>query len=401
MNRLSPMLGRLRPSATVAMTEKARLRKGVDPSVLVISGGEPDFDTPDHIKDAAIEAIRLGHTKYTSTAGTPALKAAIIAKFKNENGLDYRTDEIIVGTGGKQVIFNALLATIAPGDEIVVPRPAWVSYADIAELADGKIVSVQCSKDNGFKITPEELDAAITPRTRWFVINSPCNPTGAVYSAAELRALADVLAKHPQVLILSDDIYEHIVFPGATFATIAAVAPELKDRTVVVNGVSKAYCMTGWRLGYGATPGWLAKAMVKLQTQTTTSNSSISQAAAVAALTGPQDFIARNNEAYLRRRDLVVAGVNRTELLSCTPPQGAFYAYVDVSKLIGRRWKDGTLRDDSEVADFFLDAARIAVVPGSGFGTSSYVRFCFAYADETLAEVISRVTSVLHDLQPA
>jgi aspartate aminotransferase len=399
---LSPILKRLRPSATVASTEKARLRKLEDPSVLVVSGGEPDFDTPEHVKLAAIEAIRDGDTKYTSTAGTLALRKAIVEKFRCENGLDYSTDQIVVGTGGKQVIFNALIATVSPGDEIILPRPSWVSYADIAELVEGVVVSVECRAADGFKISPQMLEAAITPRTRWFVINSPCNPSGAVYSAAELKALADVLVNHPEVMILSDDIYEHLIYEGTEFATIAAVAPALRERTVIVNGVSKAHCMTGWRVGYGAAPLWLARAMVKLQAQTTTSNSSISQAAATAALTGPTDFIAEHNEAYRRRRDMMVAAINRTGLLHCDSPSGAFYLFVDVSKLIGRRMPNGrVMENDLDVADFFLDAARIAVVPGTGFGMSPYVRFCFAYSDEVLAEVISRVEGALAGIAAA
>jgi aspartate aminotransferase len=327
------------------------------------------------------------------------LRKAIVEKFRRENGLEYSTDQIVVGTGGKQVIFNALIATVSPGDEIVLPRPSWVSYADIAELVEGVVVSVECREADGFKISPQMLEAAITPRTRWFVINSPCNPSGAVYSAVELRALADVLLKHPDVMILSDDIYEHLVYDGAEFATIAAVAPELRDRTVVVNGVSKAHCMTGWRIGYGAAPVWLARAMTKLQAQTTTSNSSISQAAAAAALTGPIDFIAEHNEAYRRRRDMMVDAINRTGWLRGAPPSGAFYLFVDVSKLIGRRAPSGrVMENDLDVADFFLDAARIAVVPGTGFGLSPYVRFCFAYSDEVLAEVINRVESALAEL---
>lgn len=402
INRLSPMLTRLRPSATVATTEKARQRKAQDPTVLVVSGGEPDFDTPDHIKEAAIEAIRRGDTKYTSTAGTSELKAAIVRKFKLENDIEYTVDEIVVGTGGKQVIFNALLATIAPGDEIILPRPSWVSYADIAELVEGVVVSLAARKEDDFKITPAVLEAAITPRTRWFVINSPCNPTGAVYTASELRGLADVLVKYSNVLILSDDIYEHLIYDDAKFATLASVAPELRDRTVTVNGVSKAYCMTGWRLGYGGAPLWLARAMTKLQSQTTTSNSSISQAAAVAALTGPTGFIVKNNEAYRRRRDMVVKAVNNTGWLSCTRPQGAFYVYVDVSKLIGQVTPDGRkLETDIDVSDFVLDAARVAVIPGTGFGVSPYIRLCFAYSDEVMAEVTTRIESALACFGPA
>jgi aspartate aminotransferase len=399
MSQLSPMLKRLRPSATIAVTDKARERRAKDPSVLVVSGGEPDFDTPDHIKEAAIAAIRRGDTKYTTTSGTPALKAAIIHKFKTENGLDYSPDEIIAGTGGKQVIFNALIATISPGDEVVLPCPAWVSYADVAELAEGVVVRVKCRKEDGFKIRPAALEAAITPRTRWFVINSPCNPTGAVYSKSELRQLADVLVKHPKVMILSDDIYEHLVYDGAEFATMVEVAPELRDRTVTINGMSKAYCMTGWRLGYGAAPPWLVKAMTMLQAQTTTNPSSISQAAAVAALTGPTEFIASNNQAYRRRRDMVVNAINRMQWLSCLSPQGAIYVWIDVSRLIGQKTEDGReMKTDLDVSNFFLDAARVALVPGTGFGFSPYVRLCFAYSDEVMAEVVSRIGTTLSRL---
>jgi aspartate aminotransferase len=397
--QFSPMLERLRESATIGATRKARALKTAGRDVLVISGGEPDFDTPDHIKDAAIKAMRAGATKYTATDGTPALKAAIAHKMARDNGITARPSEIIVGTGGKQVIFNALVATIAPGDEAVIPLPSWVSYPDIVEMAGGKPVLVATERQNGFKITPEELRRAITPKTKWFIINSPCNPTGAVYSAAELRALADVLLDHPHVMVLSDDIYEYIVFGAAKFATLAQVEPRLRERTIIVNGVSKGYCMTGWRIGYGVGPEPLIAAMTKLQGQETNGASSISQAAAVAALTGPHDFVAAHNAAYLRRRDLVVSQVNRIPGLRCDPPDGAFYVYVDVSGLIGRRTKDGAiLTDDMAVADYLLEVGGVAVVAGAGFGRSPYVRLCFAYADEVLEDACARIARAVEAL---
>ena len=397
--QFSPMLERLRESATIGATRKARALKAAGRDVLVISGGEPDFDTPDHIKDAAIKAMREGATKYTATDGTPALKAAIAQKMARDNGITARLSEIMVGTGGKQVIFNALVATIGPGDEAVIPLPSWVSYPDIVEMAGGKPVFVATERQNGFKITPEELRRAITPATKWFIINSPCNPTGAVYSAAELRALADVLLDHPHVMVLSDDIYEYIVFGAAKFATLAQVEPRLRERTIIVNGVSKGYCMTGWRIGYGVGPEKLIAAMTKLQGQETNGASSISQAAAAAALTGPHDFVARHNAAYLRRRDLVVAAINRTPGLRCDPPDGAFYVYVDVSGLIGRRTKDGAvLKDDMAVADYLLEVGGVAVVAGAGFGRSPYVRLCFAYADDVLEDACGRIARAVEAL---
>ncbi|MBL8838694.1 MAG: pyridoxal phosphate-dependent aminotransferase [Alphaproteobacteria bacterium] len=397
---LSPMLERLRESGTIEVTRRARQLKAEGRDVLVISGGEPDFDTPDHIKDAAVAAIRDGFTKYTPTEGTPQLKAAIIEKLKRDNGIAARPSEIIVGTGGKQIIFDALVASVAPGDEAVIPRPCWVSYPDIVEMCGGVPVFVDTERQHGFKIMPEELRRAITPATRWFIINSPCNPTGAVYSADELRALADVLLDHPQVMILSDDIYEYITFGRARFATLPQVEPRLRDRTVIVNGMSKGYCMTGWRLGYGVGPEWLIAAMARLQGQTTTSTSSISQAAAVAALKGPHGFVADNNRAYERRRDLVVARVNAIPGLSCDAPDGAFYVYVDASGVIGRRTPAGQpLSNDVEVARYILEEGGVAVVPGAGFGRSPYFRLCFAYADSVLEDACARIARAIAALR--
>lgn len=399
MIRLSPLMDRLRESATIAATRKARALQRAGKDVLVISGGEPDFDTPEHIKQAAIRAIASGMTKYTPTDGIPELKAAIVAKLARDNGIGVAPEQVIVGTGGKQIIFNALMATLAPGDEVVIPRPCWVSYPDIVELAGATPVYLDCRRDNGFKLDADDLRRAITPATRWFIINSPCNPTGAVYSAAELRAIADVLLDHPEVMVLSDDIYEYIVYDGVRFATLAQVEPRLQERTLIVNGVSKGYCMTGWRIGYGAGPEPLIRAMTRLQGQETTTNCSISQAAATAALTGPSDFVPVHNAAYRARRDLVVERINAIGGLSCLPPEGAFYVFVDASGLIGRRTPAGTvIRSDIDIADHLLEAGGVAVVPGAGFGASPYFRLCFAYADAIVADACERIARAVHAL---
>lgn len=397
---LSPMLDRLRESATIGMTRRARELKEAGRDVLVISGGEPDFDTPGHIKKAAVEAIAAGQTKYTATGGTNELRQAVARKFKRENGLDVPPGGIVIGTGAKQLIFNALLATVASGDEVIIPSPSWVSYPDIVELLDGRPVLLECSRAEGFKLTPARLRAAITRRTRWLILNSPCNPSGAVYSAAELKGLAEVLLDFPDVMVMSDDIYEHIVFDDNAFATISAVEPRLADRTLIVNGVSKAHCMTGWRIGYSAGPVWLAQAMVTLQGQETNGPSSISQAAAVAALDGPQDHLEANRIAYLRRRDLAVRCINAIDGLSCDPPQGTFYVYVDVSGLIGRHTPAGkTLETDCDVADYLLEEASVALVPGTGFNASPFVRLCFAYSDDIVAEACARMASACSRLR--
>jgi len=399
---LSPMLTRLRESATVGTTRKARELKRAGRDVLVISGGGPDFDTPDHIKEAAIRAIRAGDTKYPPGEGTAELKAAIQAKLARDQGLDYGPAELLVGTGGKQIISSALLATVGPGDEAVIPLPSWVSYPDLVEMAGGKPVFIHGVEADHFKLRADDLARAITPATVWFVINSPCNPTGAVYSAGELRAIADVLMQHPQVMVLSDDIYEYITYDGARFVSLLEVEPALKPRTLLVNGCSKGYCMTGWRIGYGAGPDWLIRAMLKLQGQTTTSTCSIAQAAAAAALTGPHDFVAEHNMIYRRRRDRVVQRINGIGGLACRAPQGAFYVYVNAAGLIGRRTPAGkVLENDLDIADHLLEFGGMAVVPGTGFGTSPYFRLCFAYADEVMADACDRIERAVAALTAA
>lgn len=396
--RLSPMLDRLRESATISVTRRARELKNAGHDILQISGGEPDFDTPDHIKEAAKAAIDAGKTKYTPTEGTPELKAAVVEKLKRDNCVSVKAEQVVIGTGAKQIIFNALMSTISTGDEAVIPTPSWVSYPDIVELAGGKPVIVECPRSQGFKITPERLRKALTSKSRWLILNSPCNPSGAVYSAEELRALADVLLDFPNVLILSDDIYEYLLFDGRSFATISAVEPKLADRTVIVNGVSKGFCMTGWRIGYCAAPTWLVKAMVNLQGQETNGPSSISQAAATAALNGPRDFVARNNQAYQHRRDMVVAAINAVDGLACDAPQGAFYVYVDAAGLIGRRDSHGRIMaTDVDIADYLLQSG-VAVVPGAGFNLSPYFRLCFAYSDNIVEEACRRVARACKEL---
>lgn len=397
---LSPLMGRLRESATIEATRKARALKAAGRDVLVISGGEPDFDTPDHIKAAAKAAIDAGETKYPPTDGTVALKAAIVEKLARDNGIAAEPNQVVVGTGGKQIIFNALVATLAPGDEAVIPRPCWVSYPDIVEMLQARPVYIDTDRTTGFKLTAERLRAAITPKTRWLILNSPCNPTGAVYSADELRALAEVVREHPDMLVMCDDIYEYIVFEPARFATMAQVAPDLQDRIQIVNGVSKGYCMTGWRIGYGVGPAWLARAMTKLQGQETNGASSIGQAAAAAALTGSHEFVAGNNAAYRRRRDLVVRRVNQIAGLRCDPPDGAFYVYVDAGGLIGLRRPGGdAIANDMDVFDYILEAAGVAVVPGAGFGVSPYFRLCFAYGDDVLEDACERIARAVSELE--
>ena len=333
---LANSLARIKPSATIAVTDKARELKAAGRDVIGLGAGEPDFDTPENIKEAGIRAIREGKTKYTAVDGIPELKAAIAAKFARENHLDYKLDEISVGNGGKQVLFNALMATLNPGDEVIVPAPYWVSYPEIVALAGATPVAVKTTLASGFKLSPEALEAAITAKTKWLILNSPSNPTGAAYTRAEIKALTDVLMKHPQVWVLTDDMYEHLVYDGFVFTTPAEVEPELKARTLTLNGVSKAYAMTGWRIGYGAGPAMLIKAMAKLQSQSTTNASSISQWAAVEALNGPQDFIATNTEIFRKRRDLVVSMLNQAKGISCPRPEGAFYVFPSCAGTIGK-----------------------------------------------------------------
>jgi aspartate aminotransferase len=392
MSFLAERLGRIKPSPTIAVTQKARELKAAGRDVIGLGAGEPDFDTPDNIKEAAIAAIRRGETKYTAVDGTPELKAAIAAKFRRENALDYAPEQITVGTGGKQVIFNALIATLDAGDEVIIPAPYWVSYPDIVLLAEGTPVFVACPENNRFKLQPEALAAAITERTKWIILNSPSNPSGAAYSRAEMRAITDVLKAHPQVFVMTDDIYEHLVYDDFEFATAAQVEPALYDRTLTINGVSKAYCMTGWRIGFAGGPAELIKAMAKVQSQSTTNPSSISQAAAVEALNGPQDFIAQHNEVFKARRDLVVARLNECPGLSCQTPEGAFYVYPSCAGAIGKTTPDGkAIATDTDFVGYLLDAEGVAAVQGEAFGLSPYFRISYATSTEALEEACRRI----------
>ncbi|HYC13408.1 MAG TPA: pyridoxal phosphate-dependent aminotransferase [Stellaceae bacterium] len=389
---LADRLSRIKPSPTIAMSDKAKELKAAGKDVIGLSAGEPDFDTPQNIKDAAKRAIDAGDTKYTAVDGTPALKKAIAAKFKRENGLDYAPNQIIVGTGGKQVLFNALVATVNAGDEVVIPAPYWVSYPDIVALAEGTPVPVACSQNNGFRLRAEDLDAAITKKTKWLILNSPSNPTGAAYSAKDLRAIADVLLKHPDVWVLTDDMYEHLLYDGFTFATIAQVEPKLYPRTLTMNGVSKAYCMTGWRIGYAGGPAELIKAMSTLQSQSTSNPSSISQAAAVEALSGPQDFIPRNNAVFMERRDLVVDMLNKAQGIHCPRPEGAFYVYPSCAGTLGKRTPKGkTIENDTDFVQYLLEAEGVAVVQGAAFGLSPHFRISYATATEVLRDACTRI----------
>jgi aspartate aminotransferase len=392
MSFIAARIDRIKPSPTVAAGQKARELREAGRDIISLDAGEPDFDTPDSIKEAAIAAIRAGQTKYTAVDGTPALKAAIAAKFKRENGLDYGLDQITVGVGGKHVLFNALMATVNPGDEVIVPAPYWVSYPDMTLLAEGTPVIVACPPEKGFKLQPEDLERAITPRTKWLVLNSPGNPTGAAYTRTELLALADVLLRHPQVYILNDDMYEHLVYDGFEFTTIAQVAPALYDRTLTVNGVSKSYAMTGWRIGYAGGPAPLIKAIAKIQSQSTTNPSSISQAAAVAALNGPQDFIAERAAVFQERRDLVVGMLNQAKGITCHRPEGAFYVFPSCAGVIGRRTPAGKIIEtDEEFALYLLMEAGVSVVFGAAFGLSPFFRISYATSTQLLEEACRRI----------
>jgi len=392
MGFIADRLLRIKPSPTIAMANKALMLKAEGKDVIGLAAGEPDFDTPQNIKDAAKRAIDRGDTKYTVVDGTMELKKAIAGKFRRENQLDYQPNQISVGTGGKQVLYNALTVTVNPGDEVIVPAPYWVSYPDIVNLCEGTPVAVTCPENNGFKLRPEDLDAAITPKTKWLILNSPSNPTGAAYTADELRALADVLLKHPHVWVLTDDMYEHLVYDDFKFATIAQVEPKLYPRTLTLNGMSKAYCMTGWRLGYAAGPVELIKAMGALQSQSTTNPSSISQAAGVEALNGPQDFIPKNNAVFKTRRDLVVAMLNEAAGIRCPVPEGAFYVYPSCAGAIGKKTPDGKVIDtDGAFCEYLLESVGVAVVPGSAFGLAPHFRISYAASNETLKEACSRI----------
>nr|WP_321980378.1 pyridoxal phosphate-dependent aminotransferase [uncultured Cohaesibacter sp.] len=391
MSFIAEQLSRVKPSATIAVTNKARELKAAGRDVIGLGSGEPDFDTPDNIKAAAIKAINEGKTKYTAVDGLPELKEAICAKFKRENGLDYQPNQITVGTGGKQVLYNALVCTLNPGDEVLIPTPYWVSYPDMVLLAGGEPVVVEADKAT-FKLTPEALEAAITPKTKWLIFNSPSNPSGAAYSEAELKALTDVLLKYPHVLIMSDDMYEHLVYDDFKFTTPAQIEPKLYDRTLTVNGVSKAYAMTGWRIGYAGGPAELIKAMAKLQSQSTSNPSSISQYASVEALNGTQDFIAERAEVFKQRRDLVVKALNECEGISCPTPEGAFYVFPSCEACIGKTAPSGkVLETDEDFVTELLEAEGVAVVQGSAFGLGPNFRISYATSTEALTEACARI----------
>jgi len=389
---LSDTLARVKPSPTIAVTTKAAELKAAGKDVIGLGAGEPDFDTPQNIKDAAKRAIDQGKTKYTAVDGIPELKKAICAKFLAENGLTYAPNQITVGTGGKQILYNALVATCNPGDEVIIPAPYWVSYPDMVLLAGGTPVPVVATLENNFKITPAQLEAAITPKTKWFIFNSPSNPTGAGYTWDELKALTDVLLRHPQVWILSDDMYEHLVFDDFKFCTPAEVEPQLYDRTLTTNGVSKSYAMTGWRIGYAGGPVHLIKAMGTVQSQSTSNPCSVSQYAALEGLTGPQEFLTTNKALFQGRRDLVVSMLNAAPGITCPTPEGAFYVYPDISGCIGKTSAAGTLiADDEAFASALLEETGVAVVFGAAFGLSPNFRVSYATADETLREACSRI----------
>lgn len=390
--KTSAALDRINPSPTLAITTRVMelKREGID--VIGLGAGEPDFDTPDFVKDAAIKAILDGKTKYTNVDGTPELKAAISAKFKRDNGLDYTAQQISVNVGGKHTLFNALVATLDAGDEVIVPAPYWVSYPDVVQFAGATPVVVQAGAAQNYKLSPEALEAAITPRTKWVILNSPSNPTGMAYTAAELKALGEVLLRHPQVWVFADDMYEHIVYDGFKFATMAEVVPELYERTLTVNGCSKAYAMTGWRIGFAGGAPWLIKAMGKLQSQSTSNPCSIAQAAATAALNGDQSFLADRNAAFRSRRDLVVSMLNQINGMTCPRPEGAFYVYPEISGLIGKATPAGKrIETDTDFVGYLLDDARVAAVQGVAFGLSPAMRISYATSEDLLREACERI----------
>ncbi len=392
MGFLADSLSRIKPSPTIAVSQKARELKAAGRDVISLGAGEPDFDTPDNIKEAAIEAIRRGETKYTAVDGIPELKAAIVEKFRRDNGLEYETAQITVGNGGKQVLYNAFMATLNPGDEVIIPAPYWVSYPDMVLLAGGTPVIVETTLENNFKLTPEDLEKAITENTKWFLFNSPSNPSGAAYTRDELKALTDMLMKHPHVWVMSDDIYEHLVYDDFEFVTPAQVEPGLFKRTLTVNGVAKAYAMTGWRIGYAGGPVELIRAMGKLQSQSTSNPCSISQWAAVEALNGPQDFISESNRVYKARRDMVVKMLNAAEGITCPTPEGAFYVYPSIAGCIGKKTPDGkVIETDEDFVTALLEAEGVAAVHGAAFGTSPNFRVSYATSTEALEEACKRI----------
>lgn len=392
MGFISDALNRIQPSATIAATQKARDLKALGRDVISLAAGEPDFDTPENIKEAAIRAIREGKTKYTAVDGIPELKEAICAKFKRENNIDYKPSQAFVAPGGKPIIFNAMVATLNPGDEVIIPAPYWVSYPDIVALCGGTPVAIETRLEDGFKLQPEALEKAITPKTKWVIFNSPSNPSGAAYTAEELKKLTDVLMKHEHVWILSDDMYEHLTYDGFKFATPVEVEPGLYDRTLTMNGVSKAYAMTGWRIGYCAGPEQLIKAMTKVQSQSTSNPTSISQWAAVEALNGPQDFIPERAEAFKARRDLVVSMLNQAKGLKCPTPEGAFYVYPSCEGCIGKTTPEGkVIESDEDFAMALIEAEGISVVHGAAFGLSPFFRISYATSTEELTDACQRI----------
>ena len=392
MGFISDSLNRINASPTIAITNKAQAMQAEGLNVIGLAAGEPDFDTPENIRAAGIAAINGGKTRYTAVDGIAELKKAIVAKFKRENGLDYKPSQVSVGTGGKQVLFNALVATVNPGDEVIVPAPYWVSYPDIVMLAGGKPVVVQGDPKKGFKLQAAALEKAITPKTKWLILNSPSNPSGAAYSHSEMKALTDVLVKHSHVWVLTDDMYEHLVYDDFKFVTPAQIEPSLYERTLTMNGVSKAYCMTGWRIGYAAGPEPLIKAMAKLQSQSTSNPSSVSQWAAVEALNGPQDFIPKHNKIFKERRDLVVSMLNQANGLSCMTPEGAFYVYPSCAGAIGKTAPSGKLiSSDEDFVSELLAAEGVAAVHGAAFGTSPYFRISYATATTILEDACTRI----------
>ena len=398
MSIVSNSLKRIKPSPTLAVTQKARELKAAGKDVIGLGAGEPDFDTPENIKQAAIDAINRGETKYTAVDGTPKLKVAIVEKFKRENKLNYETKQISVGTGGKQIIYNAMMATVNPGDEVIIPAPYWVSYPDIVLLAGGNPIIIECSENENFKITPEKLKNSITSKTKWLILNSPSNPTGSCYSENEIKSLAKILIENKQVHILSDDIYEHITYGKFNFFTIAQIN-ELKDRTLTMNGVSKSYAMTGWRIGYGAGPVEIIKAMAKIQSQSTTNPSSISQAAAVEALNGPQNFIMERSKEFQKRRDFVVKSLNEIKDLSCINPDGAFYVFPNCSKCLNKKDKKGKLlKTDSDFVESLLENNGVAVVQGSAFGLEGYFRISYATSMQNLKNALKRISEFCNSL---
>ena len=397
---LSQRLKKIQPSLTVSINVKANALRAEGRDVLVLAAGEPDFDTPQNICQAAIKAMNEGQTRYVPGKGTPALQQAIVEKFKRDNNLSYNLDEIMVGVGGKHIIYNAMMATLNPGDEVIIPAPFWVSYPDIVMLAEGKPIIVKCDASQDFKITPEQLENNITNKTKWLMLNSPSNPTGAVYSFNELKALSEVLLKYPNVLVLTDDIYEKIIYDDGVFSTIASVEPKMKERTLTLNGVSKAYCMTGWRLGYCGGPREIIAGMNKIQSQSTTSTSSISMAASVEALSGDQEFINLHNIQFKKRRDMVVENLNQIDGINCSIPPGAFYVYPSCEGIIGKKTSAGnTINTDEDFMNFLLESEGIAGVHGEAFGLSPYFRLSYATDEKTLEDACNRIERACNNLK--